>query len=121
MTPPTKTSPRKAALKAGAWKPANRKPLKRTRLYMETKNWMLDVVSRRPWCLEETDAVRWCVGFFPLIKMAVEEEQYEVAQAFKDAMIEFLNGLGAEIPKGFLFNLDLTPDDYTKAIETSKK
>jgi len=44
------------------------------------------------------DPVGWAKTFFPMIPDCVHREDYEAAQATKDAIIDFLNKLGANIP-----------------------
>jgi hypothetical protein len=51
------------------------------------------------------DPVAWAMTFFPLINQAVKDEDYEAAQATKDAIIDFLNRFGAKIPDSIEFKL----------------
>lgn len=73
--------------------------------YKEIKDFMLQILNNRPWCCDVKCPVEWAMTFFPLIPECVQREDYEGAQATKDAIIEFLNGFGAEIPKDAMLNL----------------
>lgn len=68
--------------------------------YKAIKKWVLHELNHRPILLADKIKcpVEWAKTFFPLIPDCVHREDYEAAQATKDAIIEFLNGFGAEIP-----------------------
>lgn len=67
------------------------------RHYKTIKKFMLDRLTHRPWCYEGSP-VDWAVGLFPLIQQSIDDEDYEAAQATKDAIIEFFNSMGADVP-----------------------
>lgn len=54
---------------------------------------MLDRLQSRPFQLAEKiqNPVDWVKVFLPMIVQAEKDEDFEAAQAVKDAMIEFLN------------------------------
>jgi hypothetical protein len=60
--------------------------------YRETKKWMLESLSIKQWCMPEnwtlSDQIK---AYLPLIVDCAHREDYEGAQATKDAIVEFLN------------------------------
>lgn len=54
--------------------------------------------------------VEWAKTFYPLLVSCVESEDFEAAKGVRDAIIEFLNGFGADIPNDAILNLP----DYQK-------
>lgn len=75
--------------------------------YKEIKKFVLLKLSTRPALLADkiTCPVEWAKTFFPLISDCAAREDYEAAQGTKDAIIEFLNKFGAELPKDVEFKL----------------
>ena len=59
---------------------------------------MLEMLNKPPWCSDVKCPVEWAETFLCLIPDCVHREDYEAAQATKDAIIQFLNKFGAEIP-----------------------
>lgn len=83
--------------------------------YKEIYNWMCENLKYSPiWYLkgEKPCPIEHVKTYFPLISDCVHREDYEAAQATKDAIINFLNKLGAEIPD----SAELKIPDY-KAIK----
>lgn len=75
--------------------------------YREIKNYMMDRLMRPPCHYTGNNPIDWAVGFFDLISDCVAREDYEGAKATRDAIIEFLNSFGAEIPEDARLNLNL--------------
>lgn len=58
-----------------------------------------------PWCAQVDCPVEWAKTFLPLITDCAHEGDYVGAQATKDAIIEFLNSFGTELPTDVLLTL----------------
>lgn len=56
--------------------------------------WLLE---NRPWCCDIDCPVEWAKTFVPLVRDCAESEDYEGAQATKDAIKDFLRGFGMNI------------------------
>lgn len=65
--------------------------------YRTIKKFMSERLSTRPWCYEG-NRVDWIAGFFDMVRDCAQREDYEGAQAAKDAIIEAFNDIGAEVP-----------------------
>jgi len=78
---------------------------KKSAYYKEIKKHMLWVLGHPSCFITHNDPVRWARAFTPMIADNVAREDYEAAQAIKDAIIEFLNGFGAELSKDTILNL----------------
>lgn len=57
----------------------------------EVKKFFLRTLNHRPWCCTTDCPVEWAKVFFPQISKAIHDEEYELAQALKDAVRIFLN------------------------------
>lgn len=70
-------------------------------------------LEHRPFQLGDrvTCPVEWAITFFPLITMSVQNEDWEAAQATKDAITSFLRKFGAKIPRSATLKI---PDTYTE-------
>lgn len=69
--------------------------------YKELYDWMCENLKYSPtWYLkgEKPCPIEHVKTYFPLISDCVHRGDYEATQAIKDAIIDFLNKLGAEIP-----------------------
>ena len=72
--------------------------MKRSQHYKDIKAHMKWVLEHPPWCYTGKCPVQWAKAFIPTMADCASREDYEAAQATKDAIIEFLNSMGAEIP-----------------------
>lgn len=76
--------------------------------YREIYNWICENLKFSPtWYLkgENPCPIEHVKTYFPLISDCVHREDYEAAKATRDAIIDFLNKLGAEIPNDAVFIL----------------
>jgi len=69
--------------------------------YDQIKEFVHSLLNGVPFQIADkvTCPVEWAKTFFPMISDCVHREDYEGAQATKDAIIEFLNKFGLEIPE----------------------
>ncbi|MBB6126955.1 hypothetical protein [Mucilaginibacter lappiensis] len=59
--------------------------------YQEIYDFMIATLSSVPWCSNVKCPFEWAKSKLPLITMSIEKEDYEAAQATKDAIKNFLN------------------------------
>lgn len=78
--------------KRGTW---DTKYYKEIKAFMDRQMWHLDFRLAEKY---KGDPIGWAKSHFHLISDCVHREDFEAAQATKDAIIDFLNKLGAEIP-----------------------
>lgn len=79
--------------------------------YQILKKWIGERLKKYPFQLHERvqkgeiDALDWAKSYIGLIPGCIHRGDYEGAQATRDAVIEFLNGFGLDIPENAVLNL----------------
>lgn len=67
--------------------------------YKAYYKFVTELISSRPWCVD-CDYGEWVNSFLPLYRDTIIDENYEAAQAFKDAVRDVTNKLaGKEVIK----------------------
>lgn len=64
--------------------------------YEAIKNHTLHILSHKPWCNKDLDIIVHIKGIIGLIPEMIEREDYEGAQAVKDAIMDFVNSFSDE-------------------------
>ncbi|WP_183560626.1 hypothetical protein [Mucilaginibacter sp. SP1R1] len=67
--------------------------------YQEIYEFMMATLGSVPWCSDVKCPVEWAKTKLPLVSMCVANEDYEGAQATKDAIMDFLNQFLSESEK----------------------
>ena len=80
----------------------DKKYYKEIKTFMDNQLWHVDYRLAEKY---KDNPAGWAQSHFNLITDCVHREDYEAAQATKDAIIEFLNKLGAEIPNDAALNI----------------
>jgi hypothetical protein len=80
----------------------DKKYYKVVKAYMDNQMWHIDYRLAEKY---KDDPIGWARSHFDLISDCVHRGDYEAAQATKDAIIDFLNKLGLEIPDDAVLKL----------------